>query len=90
MGEINASYKRAIKETIHNLKVEAKKEKLDHKVLYELYLDLQMCVQYGFMYDTDNKEYYKRYSDYIKEIALKEVTTDKKRANTCDSFIGIL
>ena len=82
MGEINASYKRAIKETIHNLKVEAKKEKLDHKVLYELYLDLQMCVQYGFMYDTDNKEYYKRYSDYIKEIALKEVTTDKKRANT--------
>jgi hypothetical protein len=80
MGEINQSYKRAINLTIHNLKEEAKKEKQDNNAIFDLYLDLQACVQYGFLYDTDNKDYYKKYSDYIKEIALDRVTDDKKHA----------
>lgn len=82
MSEINKSYKRAINETIKNLKVEASKSKTDNKAIYELYLDLQTCCQYGFMYDTENKDFYKQYSDYIKEIALDRVTDDKQRAKT--------
>lgn len=71
---INAEYKRAIDMTINNLR----KEGLQH----EYYLDLQTCCQLGFLYDTENKDYYKIYSDYIKEIALKEVTEDKDNAET--------
>lgn len=82
MSEINKSYKRAINETIKNLKVEASKSETDNKAIYELYLDLQTCCQYGFMYDSENKDFYKQYSDYIKEIALDRVTDDKQRAKT--------
>lgn len=80
MGEINKSYKRAINETIKNLNIEAKKEKQDNHAIYEYYLDLQACCQYGFLYDTENKEFYKQYTDYIKEIALNRVVDDKKNA----------
>lgn len=80
MGEINKSYKRAINETIKNLNIEAKKEKQDNNAIYEYYLDLQACCQYGFLYDTENKEFYKQYTDYIKEIALDRVVDDKKNA----------
>ena len=80
MGEINKSYKRAINETIKNLNIEAKKEKQDNNAIYEYYLDLQACCQYGFMYDTENKDFYKQYTDYIKEIALDRVVDDKKNA----------
>ena len=80
MAEINKSYKRAINETIKNLNIEAKKEKQDNHAIYEFYLDLQACCQYGFLYDTENKEFYKQYTDYIKEIALDRVTDDAKNA----------
>ena len=71
---INESYKNAINLTINNLRKEGLK--------LDLYLDLQACCQYGYLYDTDNKEYYKYYTDYIKEIALKEVVEDKDNAET--------
>lgn len=71
---INKDYKRAIDETIANLRRDG--------LQLDYYLDLQACCQFGFLYDTDNKEYYKVYTDYIKEIALKEVVEDKKNAET--------
>ena len=80
MPEVNPSCVRAVKLTIHNLKIEAEKEKLDHKAIHELYLDLQAICQFGFLEDTENKDWYKKYSDYIKEIALKEAVNDKRRA----------
>ena len=80
MGEVNKDYKRAINETIQNLKVESQKKTQDNHAIYELYLDLQTCCQYGFLYDTENKDFYKPYTDYIKEIALKRVTDDPKSA----------
>lgn len=82
MGEVNKDYKRAINETIQNLKVESQKKKQDNHAIYELYLDLQTCCQYGFLYDTENKDFYKPYTDYIKEIALKRVTDDPKSAES--------
>ena len=80
MGEVNKDYKRAINETIQNLKVESQKKKQDNHAIYELYLDLQLCCRFGFLYDTENKDFYKPYTDYIKEIALKRVTDDSKSA----------
>lgn len=74
MGEVNKQYKSAINKTIANLKKEG--------IKHDLYLDLQACCQYGYLYDTENKEYYKRYTDYIKEIALDQVIDDKKHAKT--------
>ncbi len=71
---INKEYKRAIDETIQNLRKEG--------LQLDYYLDLQTCCQLGFLYDTENKDYYKIYSDYIKEIALKEVVEDAKNAQT--------
>ena len=80
MPGVNPSSIRAVKLTIHNLKVEAEKEKLDHKAIHELYLDLQAICQFGFLNDVENKNWYKKYTDYIKEIALKEAVNDKERA----------
>lgn len=74
MAEINQQYKTAIDLTISNLREEGLK--------YDLYLDLMACCQYGYLYNTECKEYYKTYTDYIKEIALKEVTEDAKHAKT--------
>ena len=71
---INFEYKRAIDMTIKNLRKEG--------LQLDYYLDLQTCCQLGFLYDTENKDYYKYYSDYIKEIALKEVVEDKENAET--------
>ena len=71
---VNEGYKKAIDTTIANLRKEGLK--------YDLYLDLQACCQYGYLYDTENKDYYKKYTDYIKEIALKEVVDDAKHAKT--------
>ncbi len=71
---INSEYKRAIDMTIENLRKEG--------LQLDYYLDLQTCCQLGFLYDTENKDYYKIYSDYIKEIALKEVVEDEKNAET--------
>ena len=71
---INSEYKRAIDMTIDNLRKEG--------LQLDYYLDLQTCCQLGFLYDTENKDYYKIYSDYVKEIALKEVVDDKDHADT--------
>lgn len=71
---INSEYKRAIDMTIENLRKDG--------LQLDYYLDLQTCCQLGFLYDTENKDYYKIYSDYIKEIALKEVVEDEKNAET--------
>lgn len=71
---IRADYKRAIDMTIDNLRKDG--------LQLDYYLDLQTCCQLGFLYDTENKDYYKIYSDYIKEIALKEVVEDEKNAET--------
>ena len=43
---------------------------------YGAYDDLFILCQDGFLNDTDSKWDYKYYSDYIKEIALKEVVQD--------------
>ena len=71
---INADYKRAIDMTIENLRKEG--------LQMDYYLDLQTCRQMGFLYDSENKDYYKVYTDYIKEIALKQAVADKKNAET--------
>ena len=80
MGEVNKDYKRAINETIQNLKKESQKKQQDNNAIYEYYLDLQTCCQYGYLYDTENKDFYKPYTDYIKEIALDRVTDDPDSA----------
>lgn len=82
MGEINKSYKDAINRTIKGLKEESLKKEQDNHAIYEYYLDLQACCQYGYLYDTENKDFYKQYTDYIKEIALDRVTDDPEHAET--------
>lgn len=68
---MRADCKRAYKETIANLK---KGGKID----FELYEDLRYISQHGFLGDPEHKEEYKYYTDYVKEIALKQVTRDEK------------
>lgn len=68
---MRADCKRAYKETIANLK---KGGKID----FELYEDLRYISQHGFLGDPEHKEEYKYYTDYVKEIALKQVTQDEK------------
>lgn len=46
----------------------------------EDFLDLQAICQHGFLGDAEHKEEYKRYSDYIKETALRQVDKQKKTA----------
>lgn len=46
----------------------------------EDFLDLQAICQHGFLGDAEHKEEYKRYSDYVKETALRQVDKQKKKA----------
>ena len=46
----------------------------------EDFLDLKTICQQGYLADADHKEEYKRYSDYIKETALRQVTKQKEKA----------
>lgn len=80
MSEVNQSCVDAVKETIKNLKIESKRKPQRPAVIYDLYLDLQTICQFGFLNDVENKDYYKKYSDYIKEVALDRVVDDKARA----------
>lgn len=82
MGRDYPYYKDKVNEVIYKLRTECLKEEKqqDKREIYELYKDLQAICQYGFLYDTDFKDYYKKYTDYIKEVSLKRVTDDKKRA----------
>lgn len=86
MGEINQSCKRAINVTINNLRKEAGKENPDKAVVYDLYLDLQVCCQFGFINDPEHKDYYKTYTEYIKTVALKQANEDKERIETWRSL----
>lgn len=65
--------KRAYKQTIADLKKGG-------KVDFSLYEDLLYISQHGFLGDPEHKEEYKKYTDYVKEIALKQVTEDAKNA----------
>lgn len=80
MGEVNQSCVRSIKETIYKLKIESERTPQRPAVIYDLYLDMQTICHFGFLNDVENKDYYKKYSDYIKEIALNRVVDDKHRA----------
>lgn len=75
-------YKDKIGEVIGKLRIECQKDekKQDKKEIYELYKDLEFCCQYGYLFDAKFKDYYKQYTEYIKEVALKRVTEDKNRA----------
>jgi hypothetical protein len=46
----------------------------------EDFLDLQTVCQHGFLGDAEHKKEYKRYSDYVKETALRQVTKQEKTA----------
>ena len=65
--------KRAYIETINKIK---KSDKADF-VAFE---DLFYITKHGFVGDPEHKEEYKKYSDYVKEVALKQVTRDEKNA----------
>lgn len=65
--------KRAYKTVITSIR---SKEEAD----IEDFLDLQTICQHGFLGDAEHKEEYKRYSDYVKETALRQVTKQKKTA----------
>lgn len=65
--------KRAYKKTIAELKKGG-------KVDFSLYEDLLYISQHGFLGDPEHKDEYKKYTDYVKEIALKQVTEDEKNA----------
>lgn len=65
--------KRAYKQVIESIR---SKEEAD----IEDFLDLQAICQHGFLGDAEHKEEYKRYSDYVKETALRQVDKQKKKA----------
>lgn len=48
----------------------------------EDFRDLFAICQHGFLGDAENKEEYKKYSDYIKETALRQVTKQENQAET--------
>lgn len=72
MAEPIKEYVNAIKLVIGRLKKDG--------IKYEHYDDMKLVCQLGFSTDAENKDFYKKYSDYVKEIALKEVTEDEKNA----------
>lgn len=45
---------------------------------YERYVDLKYICQHGLVNDAEHKWEYKKYTDYVKQIALKEVVEDKE------------
>lgn len=72
MAEPIKEYVNAIKLVIGRLKKDG--------ITYQHYDDLKLICQVGYLNDVGNKDFYKKYSDYVKEIALKEVTEDEKNA----------
>jgi len=72
MAEPIKEYVNAIKLVIGRLKKDG--------IMYQHYDDLKLICQVGYLNDAENKDFYKKYSDYVKEIALKEVTEDEKNA----------
>ena len=72
MAEPIKEYVNAIKLVIGRLKKDG--------ITYQHYDDMKLICQVGYLNDAENKDFYKKYSDYVKEIALKEVTEDEKNA----------
>ena len=72
MAEPIKEYVNAIKLVIGRLKKDG--------ITYQHYDDLKLICQVGYLNDAENKDFYKKYSNYVKEIALKEVTEDEKNA----------
>ena len=72
MAEPIKEYVNAIKLVIGRLKKDG--------ITYQHYDDLKLICQVGYLNDAENMDFYKKYSDYVKEIALKEVTEDEKNA----------
>ena len=73
MAEVRTEYKNAIKLIVGRIRKEG--------LQYQHYDDLKLICQLGYLNDVSNKDFYKQYSDYVKEIALKEVTEDEKNAD---------
>ena len=48
---------------------------------YEYFVDLHYISKHGLLYDEEHKYEYKKYTDYIKEVALKQVNRDEKNAD---------
>lgn len=65
--------KEALKRTIAELK--------NTGIKYDAYDDIRFICQHGLMHEPEKKDEYKKYTDYVKEIALKEVTEDEKHAS---------
>lgn len=65
--------KRAYKMVIESIRSKKEADSED-------FLDLQAICQQGFLGDAEHKEEYKKYSDYIKETALRQVTKQEKKA----------
>ncbi|MBO7734706.1 MAG: hypothetical protein J6S67_19255 [Methanobrevibacter sp.] len=63
----------AYNQTIASLKAQG--------IKFDLYEDLLYISKHGFLGDGENKDEYKYYTDYIKEIALKQVTKDSDNAD---------
>ena len=66
--------KRAYKMTIESLKTSGKIE-------YQAFDDLKAISQHGFLYDSEHKDEYKKYSDYVKEIAYRQIKDDPDNAD---------
>lgn len=71
--------KRAYKMTIESLKTSGKIE-------YQAFDDLKAISQHGFLYDSEHKDEYKKYSDYVKEIAYRQIKDDP---NNADKWRGL-
>lgn len=71
---VDKDNKRAIDGIIQRLR--------DNGIDYQAFDDLLLMCQVGYLEDVECKWEYKYYSDYVKEIALKEVTVDVKHAIT--------
>lgn len=71
--------KRAYKQTIAFLK---KHDKPD----IEAFRDLRFISQHGFLGDVENKDEYKKYSDYVKDVSLKQIDNKVKMADSWESL----
>lgn len=70
---MEASNKRAIDRVIQRIR--------DNGIDYQAYDDLLLLCRVGLLQDRKNKYEYKYYLDYVKEVALDEVTVDSLHAN---------
>ena len=66
--------KRAYATTVTSLK--------EHGIKLDLYEDLHYISKHGLINNPENKTEYKYYTDYVKEIALRQVKEDTKNADS--------